>query len=50
MDHMKKDEIKIKLSDIPIESSLGLLAYGDIAFTEWRKRKIENTENGHEEE
>lgn len=50
MDNMNRDEIKIKLLDIPIESSLGLLAYGDIAFRAWRKRKIENRENRHEEE
>lgn len=29
----------MKLSDIPLESSLGLLAYGDIAFEAWREKK-----------
>ena len=33
---------KITLSDVPISGSLGLLAYGDVAFDAWRKVKIEN--------
>lgn len=36
-----KKKVEIRLSEIPIDSSLGLLAYGDIAFTEWRKIKKE---------
>ena len=36
------DKIVISLDKIPIESSLGLLAIGDIAFEAWRKVKIEN--------
>lgn len=45
---MDKKEIKIDLSNIPLESSLGLLAYGDVAFTAWRKRKTEKRENDNE--
>lgn len=29
----------IKLSEIPLKGSLGLLAVGDVAFAEWRKVK-----------
>lgn len=42
---MKKDKINedkkltIKVSEIPLESNLGLLAYGDIAFEAWRELK-----------
>lgn len=38
---MKSDNKKIKmnLSSIPVDSSLGLLALGDVAFVEWRKIK-----------
>lgn len=35
----KDNKLKINLSNIPIDSSLGLLAVGDIAFVEWRKIK-----------
>ena len=35
----KDKKLKINLSNIPVDSSLGLLAIGDIAFTEWRKIK-----------
>lgn len=39
----------IKDSEIPLESNLGLLAYGDIAFTAWRKLKKESQiEDGNE--
>lgn len=31
-----------ELSDIPIDSSLGLLALGDVAFEAWRKVKKTN--------
>ncbi|WP_158524881.1 hypothetical protein [Mesonia sp. K7] len=36
MDKKKYKIIDIK--DIPIESSLGLLAAGDVVFTEWKKK------------
>ncbi|MEP0262777.1 hypothetical protein [Dokdonia sp.] len=40
MERKKKDKkIKIDLSNVPVDSSLGLLAVGDIAFVEWRKVK-----------
>ena len=35
----KDKKLKINLSNIPVESSLGLLAVGDVAFVEWRKIK-----------
>ena len=38
-DKEKDKKMKINLSNIPINSSLGLLAIGDIAFVEWRKIK-----------
>lgn len=34
-----EDKLQIKLSEIPLKSSLGLLAYGDIAFEAWRELK-----------
>ena len=50
---MLSDEHKlvIKTSEIPIESSLGLLAFGDIAFTAWRelkKQSRKDVSNGEE--
>ena len=33
---------KLTLDNIPISGSLGVLAYGDLAFDAWRKVKIEN--------
>ena len=33
---------KITLNNVPVSGSLGLLAYGDLAFDAWRKVKIEN--------
>lgn len=39
---MKKKIIKMDFSEIPIDSSLGLLAFGDLAFTAWRKIKKES--------
>ncbi len=38
----KDKKLKINLSNIPVESSLGLLALGDITFVEWRKVKKAN--------
>ncbi|WP_299211603.1 hypothetical protein [uncultured Dokdonia sp.] len=40
--NQKGKKLKMKLSNIPIDSSLGLLAVGDVAFTEWRKVKTAN--------
>ncbi len=34
-----KDRRVIDISNIPKDSNLGLLAYGDIAFEAWRKSK-----------
>lgn len=50
MEHKKKNKkIKMNLSDITIDSSLGLLALGDVAFTEWRKVKtLHNLETSAE--
>lgn len=40
---VKKTKItKINFEKIPIKSSLGLLAYGDLAFIAWRKLKQKN--------
>lgn len=42
---MKKEQkdsqkrMMINMSDLPLESSLGMLAYGDIMFTAWRELK-----------
>jgi hypothetical protein len=42
---MKKDSLNsenklvINLSEVPLSSSLGLLAYGDLAFEAWRLKK-----------
>ena len=48
---MKKKVIKMDLSTIPLNSSLGHLAYGDIAFKAWRDIKKENNlKEGNEEE
>jgi len=40
--------MKIKPSEIPLESSLGFLAIGDIAFTAWREvKKANNKKNSN---
>ena len=39
---MNKKKKEIDFSKMPISSSLGHLAYGDIAFTAWRKIKKEH--------
>jgi hypothetical protein len=31
---------KIEIENIPLSSSLSLLAYGEVAFKQWRKVKI----------
>lgn len=47
--YMKSEKITEKLmftsENFPISSSLGLLAYGDIAFKMWRKVKKDIKEN-----
>lgn len=35
----KDAKMKINLSNMSVDSSLGLLAVGDVAFVEWRKVK-----------
>lgn len=39
MQKLNEKHLFIEESDIPLEGNLGLLAYGDIAFTAWRKKK-----------
>ncbi|MDT0559039.1 hypothetical protein RM697_10290 [Ichthyenterobacterium sp. W332] len=34
-----EEKLQIELSEIPLKSNLGLLAYGDIAFEAWREIK-----------
>ncbi len=41
-DKLIEGKLRIKVEDIPLESNLGLLAYGDMAFTAWRKLKKED--------
>ncbi|MEZ4801812.1 MAG: hypothetical protein R2797_03500 [Gelidibacter sp.] len=45
------DKMTISISRIPLESNLGLLAYGDIAFSAWRdlKRKSKKAEGNETE-
>jgi len=45
---MKKGEKRINISKIPLNSSLGLLAYGDIAFKAWRELKKEYNKKENE--
>lgn len=45
---MKNDDYStriIRLPEIPLESNLGLLAYGDVAFTAWRTLKKASKSN-----
>ena len=46
---MKKKNQKINFSNMPLTSSLGHLAYGDLAFTAWRKLKKEHNLNQEDE-
>jgi len=39
--------MKIDFNNIPINSSLGLLALGDIAFEKWRELKKNNNINSN---
>lgn len=45
---MKTDKKQIDASKIPLDSSLGLLAYGDAAFKAWRELKKEHNKKEHE--
>ncbi|WP_432412875.1 hypothetical protein [Rasiella sp. SM2506] len=46
---MIKKKSKIDFSNMPISSSLGHLAYGDLAFTAWRKIKFEKNSKNEDE-
>ncbi|MCK7590313.1 hypothetical protein M0G43_06995 [Subsaxibacter sp. CAU 1640] len=49
--NMYGDKLTISFKDIPLESNLGLLAFGDLAFEAWRELKTaSNIEFGNEEE
>ncbi|EDM43738.1 hypothetical protein SCB49_09110 [unidentified eubacterium SCB49] len=43
------DRKKIDYKKLPINGSLALLAYGDLAFTAWRKLKVETRKKENEE-
>jgi hypothetical protein len=49
MAQMKKKKQKIDFSNMPLSSSLGHLAYGDLAFIAWRKLKKEHNLNIEDE-
>lgn len=49
-ENKNEEKVKIDISQIPVDGSLGLLAYGDIAFTAWRKIKQESAKNRNEKE
>ena len=44
----EKASTHLSLDDIPLSSSLGHLAYGDIAFKLWREKKKINKSQSHE--
>ncbi|WP_323788396.1 hypothetical protein [Psychroserpens sp.] len=44
------NKLTISVSDIPLESNLGLLAYGDIAFVAWRELKKQSKKDLLDEE
>ena len=46
----KKESEFIDQSRVSLLGSLGLLALGDVGFVAWRKVKVENNLNEHEEE
>ncbi|MBT8263492.1 MAG: hypothetical protein KJO05_11760 [Bacteroidia bacterium] len=46
---MNKKRQEIDFSNMPLSSSLGHLAYGDLAFTAWRKLKKEHNLDGENE-
>lgn len=43
-DKMEKKKLKQQDLQVPLSSSLGHLAFGDIAFRAWRKVKKEHAE------
>lgn len=45
---MKKKDIQLDYKKLPLNGSLGLLAYGDLAFTAWRRLKVETREKENE--
>jgi hypothetical protein len=45
-----KGNIVFDPTQVPLESSLGHLAYGDLAFKAWRKLKIESRQKTTDEE
>ena len=48
---MKQNKFNIDFSKMSINSSLGYLAYGDLAFKAWREiKKANNLKNNNEEE
>lgn len=47
---MNSDKIKIDISKFPKDSSLGLLAYGDVAFKAWRELKKEINRKNEDEQ
>ena len=47
---MSKKVIKIDLLNVPLSSSLGHLAYGDLAFTAWRELKKKQNKKERDEE
>ena len=47
---MKKKGIEMDLNNLPVDGSLGLLAYGDLAFKAWREVKVQNRKIENEEE
>jgi len=45
---MKKRDNEINFENFPIDSSLGHLAYGDLAFAKWREVKKEHNKKLNE--
>lgn len=45
-DGILNNRLSLKVSEIPVEGSLGLLAYGDIAFVAWREKKKQSKKEG----
>ena len=48
---MNRKKKEIDFTNMPLSSSLGHLAYGDLAFSAWRKiKKEQNEKKEHEKE
>lgn len=43
--HFKNKNKEDQVPEVQLDSSLGLLAYGDIAFSKWRELKKEKKKN-----